>query len=162
VVIGSACRCRTFQAPSSGLKWNCSTTRSNSSAAAIWRSPPSLARPTFRRNLANILRYSPRCLERRVSGNSVTAENTDSRKSGCRAKAFSEVQCVPCRERPYVTPRATLIAMNITVNAPHSTSTHPMERSDRLRWALSRSSPSTTAPKPKAMAPIPQFPDSIA
>src|SRR5215213_2961315 len=49
-----------------------------------------------------------------------------------------------------------------TTNAPHSTSTHPMARSGRLRGTRSRSRPSTAAPRPKAMAPIPQLPESNA
>ena len=42
---------------------------------------------------------------------------------------FSDIHCVPCRERPYVTPIAILITVNIMVNVPHSTSTQPMVRS---------------------------------
>src|SRR5215217_2600830 len=61
----------------------------------------------------------------------------------------------------YVTPSAILITTKMTVNAPHSTSTHPTARSDRRCATPSRSSPSNTTPRLKAVAPVPSSPTAL-
>ena len=44
-----------------------------------------------------------------------------------------KVRCAPCRERPHATPITILIAINLMVNTPHSTSTHPIALEPLLR-----------------------------
>ncbi len=62
-------------------------------------------------------------------------------------------------ERSYAPPIEIQIRAFTTTNAPHRTSTHPMARSERTHAARRHLSPITAAPRPKAIARIPRFPD---